>query len=55
MLYLLYFCGVVVITTAQLHSAKRELGLFADLNPALGMSEICDCENLTMVAARNMM
>ena len=35
-----------VITTAQLHSIKPELRLCAGLNPALGMSEIHDGEDL---------
>ena len=39
-------CGVVVITTAQLHSSKPELSLCADSNPARGVSEICDGEDL---------
>ena len=38
--------GVVVITTAQLHSSKLELSLCADSNPARGVSEICDGEDL---------
>ena len=38
--------GVVVITTGQLHSAKSELRFCAGSNPAGGMSEICDGENL---------
>ena len=38
--------GVVVITTAQLHSTKSELRLCADSSPARDMSEIGDNEDL---------
>ena len=38
--------GVVVITTAQLHSTKPELRFWADSNPARGVSEIRDDEDL---------
>ena len=38
--------GVVVITTAQLHSTKPELRFYAGSNPACGMSEIHDGEDL---------
>ena len=38
--------GVVVITTAQLHSTKPELRFCAGSNAARGMSEIRDGENL---------
>ena len=38
--------GVVVITTAQLHSTKPELRFCAGSNPARGVSEICDGEDL---------
>ena len=38
--------GVVVITTAQLPSAKPELKFCSGSNPALGMSEIRDGEDL---------
>ena len=38
--------GVVVITTAQLHSTKAELRLCAGSNPACGVSDICDGEDL---------
>ena len=38
--------GVVVINTAQLHSTKPELKLCAGSNPARGMSEILDGEDL---------
>ena len=39
-------CGVVVTTTAQLHSTKPELRFCAGSNPARGVSEICDGEDL---------
>ena len=38
--------GVVVITTAQHHSTKPELRFFAGANPARGMSEIRNGEDL---------
>ena len=38
--------GVVVITTAQLHSNKPELRFCAGSNPAHGVSEIRDGEDL---------
>ena len=38
--------GVVVVTTAQLHSTKLELRFCAGLNPARDMSEIRDGEDL---------
>ena len=38
--------GVVVITTAQLHSTKSELRFCAGLYPARGVSEIRDGEDL---------
>ena len=38
--------GVVVIATAQLHSAKFELKFCTGSNPACSMSEICDGEDL---------
>ena len=38
--------GVVAITTAQLHSMKYELRFCTGSNPACGVSEICDGENL---------
>ena len=38
--------GVVVITTAQLHSTKPELRFCAGSNPARGVSEIHDGEDL---------
>ena len=41
-----YFHDVVVITTAQLHSTKPELRFCAGSNPARGVSEIRDGEDL---------
>ena len=38
--------GVVVITTAQIHSTKPELRLCAGSNPSRGVSEIRDAEDL---------
>ena len=38
--------GVVVVTTAQLHSADSEIRFCADSNPACGVSEIRDGECL---------
>ena len=38
--------GVVVITTAQLHSPKPELRFCAGSKPARGVSEIRDGEDL---------
>ena len=38
--------GVVVIATAQLHSTKPELRFCAGSNPARGVSEIRDGEDL---------
>ena len=38
--------GVVVITTAQPHLTKPELRFFAGSNPAHGVSEICNGEDL---------
>ena len=48
LLFLIYINdrGVVVITTAQLHSTKSELRFCAGSNPARGVSEICDGEDL---------
>ena len=37
--------GIVVVTTAQLHSTKPELRLCAGSNPARGVSEIRDGED----------
>ena len=42
----LWFHGVVDITTAQLHSTKSELRFWAGSNPTGGMSEIRDCKDL---------
>ena len=42
----MWHCGVVVITTAQLHSMKPEFRFCAGSNPAHGISEICDGEDL---------
>ena len=42
----LWCCGVVVIITAQFHSTKTELRLHAGSNPAHGMSQIRDGEDL---------
>ena len=39
--------GVVVITTAQLHSTKPELRFCTGSNPACGVSEIRDGEDLS--------
>ena len=36
------FCGVVVITIAQLHSTKPEPRFCVGMNPVCGMSEICN-------------
>ena len=41
----LWQLGVVLITTAQLHSTKAELRFHAGSNPAHGMSEICNGED----------
>ena len=38
--------GVVVLTGAQVHSTKSELRFCAGANPACGVSESCDGENL---------
>ena len=42
----LWHCDVVVNTTAQLHSTKPELRFRAVSNPASGVSETCDGEDL---------
>ena len=42
----LWRCDVVAITTAQLHSTKPELRFCTDSNPARGVLEICDDEDL---------
>ena len=39
-------CGVEVIATVQLFSSKIKLRFCAVSNPAFGVSEICDGENL---------
>ena len=39
-------CGVVIITTAQLHSAKSKLRFYSGSNPVQGVSEIWDDKNL---------
>ena len=39
-------CDVVIITTVQLHSTKPELRFCTGSNPACGMLEICDGEDL---------
>ena len=39
-------CGVMVITTAQLHSTKSDLRLCTGSNPAHDVSEIYNGENL---------
>ena len=38
--------GVVVITSAQIHSTKPKLRSCAGSGSAGGMSEICDSQNL---------
>ena len=38
--------GVVVITTAKLHSTKSKLRFCAGSNPGHGMSEICNGKNI---------
>ena len=45
-LYQMWRRGVVVITTAKLHSAKPELRFCAGSNPARSVSEIRDDEDL---------
>ena len=42
----LWHCGVVVITTAQLHSTKPELRFCVGSYPACSMLEIRDGEDL---------
>ena len=39
-------CSVVVISTVQLHSTKPELRFCASSNPACGLSEIRNGEDL---------
>ena len=41
-----WYCSIVVITTAQLHSSKPELGFWAGSNPARGVSKIRDREDI---------
>ena len=45
-IYVIYMYGVVVITTVQLHSTKPELRFCTSSNPARGVSEIRDGEDL---------
>ena len=45
-LQIIWCRGVVVITTAQLHSTKLEIRFCVGLNPACGVSEIRDAEDL---------
>ena len=40
------YCGVVVITTAQLHSSKPEISFCTGSKPVCSMSEIGDGEDL---------
>ena len=44
--YILLCRGVVVLTTAQLHSTKPELRFCVGSNPARGISKIHDGEDL---------
>ena len=44
-LRLVWFCGVVIITTAQLHSIKPELRFCTGSNPACEMLEVRDGED----------
>ena len=50
---MLWHHGVVVMTTAQLHSTKPELWFCAGSNPAHAVSEIRNEGSLTMVLAGN--
>ena len=50
---MLWHHGVVVVTTAQLHSTKPELRFCAGSNPAHAVSEIRNEGSLTMVLAGN--
>ena len=43
---MVYIWGVMVITTAQLHSTKSELKFCTGSNPARGVLEICDSDDL---------
>ena len=38
--------GVVIITTAQFYSIRSKLKFCANLNPVLGVLEICNGEDL---------
>ena len=49
----LWHRGVVVITTAQLHSTKPEFRFCAGSNPARGVSEIHNGEGLKMIPVGN--
>ena len=40
------WCPVVVTTFAHLHSTNPELRFFTGSNPAAGVSEVCDDENI---------
>ena len=42
----MWYHGVVVISTGQLHSTKPELKFCAGSNPARGVSQIRDGEDL---------
>ena len=39
-------CSITVITTSQLHLIKPELRFYTGSNPAYGVSEICNGDNL---------
>ena len=41
-----WYGGVMAVTTAQLHLAKPELRFYTGSNPARGMSEIREGEDL---------
>ena len=41
-----FYIFTLLITTAQLHLTKPELRFCAGSNPARGVSEICDDEDL---------
>ena len=43
---MLWYRGMVVISTAHLHSTNPEVRLSAGSNPARGVSEIRDAEDL---------
>ena len=40
------WCPVVATTFAHLHSTNPELRFFTGSNPAAGVSEVCDDENI---------